>query len=826
MKLRTKTTLFFAIFFITVTSVIVFYIDNVVGATFKQQTTQNFRIIAEQSEGTYFAFLNSMKVRVVDWTSDQTIQQISKNILTAHKNSIERARYAKEFTQYLSERKMPYDKTIVLAELFDRDGIVIASTQPNRIGANEKREDALHKAERFNDAINSRAGEVFFDVTRFDEVSNKPITKTFSRLSEIGSDGKLQPIEAVFVVYFANMQELAEAIGASSASTQVIKTTNRISTHAFFESYKSSDIYFVNSENLIISPSRNMKNILLRQKAESLPVRECFENNKEINEEYDNYQGTSVLGASMCFKDNGLVLLVEVQKDEVFAPLSTLTRLVFAGGISVVTLGVLISILFVRRPLAHLQRIVLAAERVSEGDLDTQVSVNTKDEIGYLASIFNTMVSSLRTAKNELELSRREVEEKAASLEKDVVIHQQQEKFLEESKKATLNLLEDSWRAKEKLEEEGNKLETILASVGDGLLLIDPEYKIVLVNTKLLEIFSMSREELLDQDLRTIMKIYKKKEYLDVGKWPIEEMFLTKKAFTTTLEDNFYITTKGRVSQLPVTLSIAPLLGRFTGAVIVIRDVTADSELDEAKSGFISVASHQLRTPLTSIRWYSEMLLSLDAGPLNETQKDFMNEVHGGAERLYQTVDLLLGISRVESGKMKADRKPIDLGVFTGEITKELAPQIDEKELALTVVAPDRAPVIVWLDSLTLRQVILNLISNAIRYTNDKGTVEIKWNISEDGREIVYSVRDNGIGIPEAQRGRIFSKFFRAENARAQVPDGSGLGLALVKDLVVSWGGRVWFESEEGKGTTFFFTVPLFTRVADIDEHANIEVTK
>ncbi|MFZ2831828.1 MAG: HAMP domain-containing sensor histidine kinase, partial [Minisyncoccia bacterium] len=273
-------------------------------------------------------------------------------------------------------------------------------------------------------------------------------------------------------------------------------------------------------------------------------------------------------------------------------------------------------------------------------------------------------------------------------------------------------------------------------------------------------------------------------------------------------EDNFSITTKGRETELPIGFSVSALDGSFAGVVIIIRDVTADRELDEAKSGFISVASHQLRTPLTSIRWYSEMLLAEDTGPLNESQKDFMREIHGGAERLYQTVDLLLGISRVESGKMKSEKIAINLGEFTEGITKELRSQMNVKNLVLSVVPPPGDGVIVTLDPITLRQVVLNLVSNAIRYTNAQGFVEIKWWWGDDGKEIIYMVHDNGIGIPDSEHSHMFSKFFRAENARAQVPDGSGLGLALVKDLVESWGGKIWYDSREGSHTTFFFTIP------------------
>lgn len=256
-----------------------------------------------------------------------------------------------------------------------------------------------------------------------------------------------------------------------------------------------------------------------------------------------------------------------------------------------------------------------------------------------------------------------------------------------------------------------------------------------------------------------------------------------------------------------MVFSIAPLVGDSAGAVIVFRDVTKDRELDDAKSGFISVASHQLRTPLTSIRWYSEMLLSEDAGALNPAQRDFMKEIHGGAERLYQTVDLLLGLSRVESGKIKIEKINIDLGVFTAEVEKEMSALAEEKKVTMMVSPPSGESVHVLLDPLMLRQVVINLLSNAIRYSNDGGVVEIRWWAGENG-EAGYAVRDTGIGIPESQRARIFSKFFRAENALQKAPDGSGLGLALVKELVEGWGGRVWFESIEGQGATFFFTIP------------------
>ncbi len=826
MKLRTKTSIFFIIFFVAVTSTIVLYIDYSVIGAFKKQTQHNFRTIAEQSEGIYLSYLGGMKKRVVGWTSDNTIQELSKKLILTPDGSLERSRYASEFAKYIREKKMPYDSTIIVTDLLDKNGVVIASTQPGRIGKDEANEEVSgRKIHNFASTINSSQNEVYFSGMEFGYESSKPYVSATVRLSEPIGSNEFSPIDAVLLVYFDNTNEIADSLGIGEREID-IKTISRVSRQAFLESYKTSDMYFVNRDYTMVTPSRFMKNVQLKQKVETLPVLECLDNGKEISEEYENYQGIRVLGASMCFKDKGLVLLVEVHQDEIFAPLATLTRATIAGGITVVVSGLLIAIFFVRRPLSHLDNIVRVAKRVTDGDLNVLVDVKSKDEIGDLSVMFNTMVGSIRASQKALSESMVVLEEKSTALEKDVEEHKKQEQFLEESKRATLNLLEDSWKAKEALAEESNKLQTIISSIGDGLILIDGSYHVALVNPTASRMFGMTESELLGQDLRSIVTLWRKnKDVIPPSSWPIEEVLLTKKIITGTLEDNISLSTEKHPERIPIVFSFAPLGVENAGVVIIFRDATRDRELDEAKSGFISVASHQLRTPLTSIRWYSEMLLSQDAGPLNDSQKDFMNEIHGGAERLYQTVDLLLGISRVESGKLKMERTPIDVGAFTNEITKELRSQIDMKSLSLSVIPPDRESVIVWLDSLTLRQVVLNLVSNAIRYTNEKGLIEIKWWMGDEGREVVYMVHDNGIGIPERDRPRIFSKFFRAENARSQVPDGSGLGLALVKELVESWGGKIWFDTAEGQGSTFFFTVPLTTKVADISEHAKMNGT-
>ena len=809
MKLRTKIIIFFGMFLLAIVIAVVLYGQYFAGAAIKKQETESLRIYVEQAEGTYYTFLRSIKRETLDWSFDPQIQRITEDIITSKAGTPKHEKAVKEFSLYVASQKMAHDSSAIITDLLDGNGIVVASTNPSRVGVDEAKEEARLNSHYFSKTITANYGEAFSRSIIFEQdQSTEPIIHITTRIFKDTYVGSVthEPMDAVLLVHFTSINDIGRAISGDTKDLG-----GATPTKTFLTSYKTSQIYLVNGEKFMVTPSRDVLDIKQMQKVDTVPIRECLDNKSEVNREYNNYRGETVLGSSVCLDEDGLILVAEVSKDEIFAPVKKLVNLTIIGGGVAFLFGMLVIIFSIRSPLRNLKEIIFALKGVMNGDFTTQVVIRSKDEISLVASMFNTMISAIRESQKNLEDSKHTIEEKALVLQKNVEEHEKQEKFLDQSKKATLNLLEDAWKTKEKLEEEGRRLQAILSSVSDGLFIIDSTYRVTLANPAILRMFGLSREELIGKDLREVVTLWKKRsEVVPVTLWPIEEVFLTKKTIELAVADDFSISTEKRPEKLPVVFSIASLnIGTTNNAVIVLRDVTKDRELDDAKSGFISVASHQLRTPLTSIRWYSEMLLLEDAGPLNDVQKDFMKEVHGGAERLYQTVDLLLGISRVESGKMKTDKITIDLWNFTAEITKELGSQMNEKELELRVVPPDTGPVTVFLDSLTLRQVILNLISNAIRYTKIKGLIEIKWWINNDAREVVYMVHDNGIGIPESQRPRIFSKFFRAENARAQVPDGSGLGLALVKDLVEEWGGKVWFDTALGQGTTFFFTVPF-----------------
>jgi PAS domain S-box-containing protein len=246
-------------------------------------------------------------------------------------------------------------------------------------------------------------------------------------------------------------------------------------------------------------------------------------------------------------------------------------------------------------------------------------------------------------------------------------------------------------------------------------------------------------------------------------------------------------------------------LGGTVGFTLTLTDVTHERQVSQMKTDFVSFVTHQLRTPLAGIKWMLELAaqtpqLPADAG-------SFVDDARAAAERLIGLVNDLLDISRLESGKLSVALQPTDLVKLTRTTLNDLGALIREKGHRLTVEDGGRAPV-VTADPQLLRQVIVNLTSNAIKYSPPGGEISIALAV-EDGRAARWAITDRGIGIPVASQARLFEKFYRADNAHTVETEGTGLGLYLVRLIVEKLSGQVWCESEEGRGSTFVFTLPL-----------------
>jgi signal transduction histidine kinase len=229
-------------------------------------------------------------------------------------------------------------------------------------------------------------------------------------------------------------------------------------------------------------------------------------------------------------------------------------------------------------------------------------------------------------------------------------------------------------------------------------------------------------------------------------------------------------------------------------------------ELDRAKTEFVGLASHQLRTPLTAVSWFTEMLLKKDFGNLNEKQEDYLGEIYAGNQKMIDLVDDLLNTSRIDMGTIKVKPELINLVEAMESVLSEFSPQISQKSISIEKKFSRNLPRAL-IDPEHLEIVFQNVLSNAVKYTSPKGKIAIE--MKRQNSHILVKIADNGWGIPAAQQKKIFTKLFRADNVRKRDAEGTGLGLYIARAIIKKSGGKIWFESKEGKGTVFYIILKV-----------------
>lgn len=230
-------------------------------------------------------------------------------------------------------------------------------------------------------------------------------------------------------------------------------------------------------------------------------------------------------------------------------------------------------------------------------------------------------------------------------------------------------------------------------------------------------------------------------------------------------------------------------------------------DLDQMKTEFISVASHQLRTPLSAIKWSLRMLIDKDLGPLTIEQEDMLQKGYQSNERMIALINDLLNVSRIEEGRMTYAFSEENVDPLIREIVEDAQHIAAEKHIALTYTPEVQSLPKVRIDKQKFQLALQNLVDNALKYTSVGGIIGVQARLQQN--ELVVSIQDTGVGIPVNQHTRVFSKFFRGDNVMRMQTEGTGLGLFITHDVVVQHHGRIWFESHEGRGTTFYIALPL-----------------
>lgn len=352
-------------------------------------------------------------------------------------------------------------------------------------------------------------------------------------------------------------------------------------------------------------------------------------------------------------------------------------------------------------------------------------------------------------------------------------------------------------------EQERARAEALFSSIGDGVIATDEHGVISEVNHVAEQILGYTAKDLLGKWFpKVIQAVNEDGKALDLMERPVAQAMLSGHPISGTT----WYKTRSR-KRVPVALTVSPILlgDSPIGAIEVFRDISHEYEIDRMKSEFISIASHQLRTPLTAIKTYSHMLASGFSGPLNQSQSEFMDIILGSIDRMNELINTLLDITRIEEGQMLVSRQFVDLETVVDEIVIELQPVARAKKIKLSIdYKSDNLNA--QTDPLMIKEICANLLSNALKYTPPGGQVSIS--VSATSKNFIFIIEDTGYGIPRREQSRVFSKFFRGENIMDKETSGTGLGLYLVKQLVESLGGTVSFKSVENKGSRFRFTIP------------------
>ncbi|MEX1997091.1 MAG: ATP-binding protein [Candidatus Andersenbacteria bacterium] len=443
----------------------------------------------------------------------------------------------------------------------------------------------------------------------------------------------------------------------------------------------------------------------------------------------------------------------------------------------------------IKQRLAYLNHVFTQA---SVGNFSEDIPIpGEKDEFTELYVGIQVMLEALREKIAQLEAAN-------ATLDRRV-----QEKNI---------VLDALTQEKNNLAEAKLNIEAVLQSAGEGLMVIDVNQYVVIVNRVAAAILGRAVSTIVGQKTAEVVQLFDAHDRLIpfTAQALYRALIIGKKVSQTAVycqhQDG---------SRIPLMITATPVLQgqEIIGAIQVIRDVSREQELEQAKTDFISLASHQLRTPLTTINWYVERILHGKTGRITPLQEKYLATVHESSKRMAQLVQALLNVSRVQLKTFNLKPVTCDVPELVESVVKELQPQITEKNLRLEKqVATIQEQV--YVNPKLLRIILQTLLSNAIKYTDRETGVFLKIALQPSATSkaetiLQIEVTDSGCGIPQKDQAKIFEKLFRASNVKNYHNDGMGLGLYLVKTLLEYASGKIWFESQEGNGSHFFVTLPL-----------------
>lgn len=352
------------------------------------------------------------------------------------------------------------------------------------------------------------------------------------------------------------------------------------------------------------------------------------------------------------------------------------------------------------------------------------------------------------------------------------------------------------------------RTEALIQSIGEGVIAVDKDGKVIMVNKTTEELFNYYEEDILGKSYSDLFTLYNEDdEPIPKDNHPLIQSLKNKKNSHAT--DYFFHDYNNKPVPVATTASSVELDGENIGSIEVFRDITEEKAVAKAKDEFLSLASHQLRTPLGAIRWYSERLLKTSR--MKEKNRKYLETIYEDSARMSSLLTDYLNVSRLELGAKEINVSENKLDDIIEKVLDDVKPLIKDKKLQ--VKRNYEKDICIKTDARLLEMIVQNLISNAVKYTEENDSVTISaspysGNDSSLKPGTMINVEDTGIGIPEDEQRKIFTKLFRAYNAQHSSKEGTGLGLYSVKTATDKLNGIIWFESKPGKGTHFAVTLP------------------
>lgn len=359
---------------------------------------------------------------------------------------------------------------------------------------------------------------------------------------------------------------------------------------------------------------------------------------------------------------------------------------------------------------------------------------------------------------------------------------------------------------------------TFYNSLRDGLMLLDKDHRIIFANISATHMLGVREKVITNKHFEDVVNLQLGGKSVHTEDSPITRAKLKMSPYSSESELGLHYTmARNDRSILPVNLTVIPsTLETDINFIVIFHDSAADTKIDQAKSEFIALVSHQLRTPINIISWYVEKLLNKKHGELNKSQRKYLEEVSNGNKRIVNLVQAIVNVSRTDLTRLKHKHEQVNLSQLLRKAYKDLEPTAGLKNITFELSTPTQDVILADSDTELLDSAIKNIILNALRYTLGDGSVNISLKRADESNKVqnsdksgfIVEVKDNGIGIPDEEKQKVFQKLYRASNVKSLDVTGVGLGLYIAQNFIEQVGGSIWFTSDLRAGSTFYIFIP------------------